>query len=126
MKRTDPRRDGQIPSVDRRASAHGEPTISLLLEAQQKQQLEQGPSDEMPRVPEALRSGLPRYAGQGLCFRDPECRAASSMVTGHQQPDPRVGRPGRESDPVHFLRERQTSSPRALLMNGRLERNIDW
>jgi len=23
------------------------------------------------------------------------------MVTGHQQPDPRVGRPGRESNPVH-------------------------
>jgi hypothetical protein len=30
----------------------------------------------------------------------PECRAAVSMVTGHQQPDPRVGRPGRESNPM--------------------------
>jgi hypothetical protein len=25
------------------------------------------------------------------------------MVTGHQQPDPRVGRPGRESNPVCSL-----------------------
>ena len=31
---------------------------------------------------------------------DPECRAALSMVTSHQQPDPRVGHPGRESNPV--------------------------
>jgi hypothetical protein len=33
----------------------------------------------------------------------PECRAAVAMVTGHQQPDPRVGRPGRESNPVISL-----------------------
>jgi hypothetical protein len=31
-------------------------------------------------------------------MRHPECLAASSIVTGHQQPDPRVGRPGRESN----------------------------
>jgi len=31
----------------------------------------------------------------------PLSRAAESMVTGHQQPDPRVWRPGRESNPVH-------------------------
>jgi len=33
----------------------------------------------------------------------PECRAAVAMVTGHQQPDPRAGRPGRESNPVLVL-----------------------
>jgi hypothetical protein len=31
----------------------------------------------------------------------PQRRAAVSMVTSHLQPDPRVGRPGRESNPVH-------------------------
>ena len=33
----------------------------------------------------------------------PECRAAVAMVTGHQQSDPRVGRPGRESNPMLVL-----------------------
>jgi hypothetical protein len=37
---------------------------------------------------------------QRLRRNHPECRAAFPMVTGHQQPDPRVGRPGRESNPV--------------------------
>jgi len=31
----------------------------------------------------------------------PQGRAAVSMVTSHQQPNPRVGRPSRESNPVH-------------------------
>ena len=33
----------------------------------------------------------------------PQGRAAVSMVTSHQQPNPRVGRPSRESNPVHGL-----------------------
>jgi hypothetical protein len=41
-----------------------------------------------------------RRADVHLC---PECRAAVAMVTGHQQPDPRVGRPGRESNPMLVL-----------------------
>jgi hypothetical protein len=28
------------------------------------------------------------------------------MVTSHQQPNPRVGRPGRESNPVQFRSQR--------------------
>jgi hypothetical protein len=44
-------------------------------------------------------AALSPFAGlmRTLC---PECRAAVAMVTGQQQPDPRVGRPGRESNPV--------------------------
>jgi hypothetical protein len=57
----------------------------------------------------------------------PECRAGLSMVTGHQQPDPRAGRPGRGSNPVSPRSHRchpvvsgaQSSRPRALPRNGR-------
>jgi hypothetical protein len=35
----------------------------------------------------------------------PERRAAVAMVTGHQQPDPRVGCPGRESNSDNALRD---------------------
>ena len=41
-------------------------------------------------------------AGYEPACECPVCRAAISMVTGHEQRDPRAGRPGRESNPVHL------------------------
>jgi hypothetical protein len=38
---------------------------------------------------------------------DPESQAAISMLTRHQQPNPRVARPGRESNPVHSLSQKE-------------------
>jgi hypothetical protein len=46
--------------------------------------------------------GAAPYAGL-MRTSYPEGRAAAAMVTGHQQPDLRVGRPGRESNPVLVL-----------------------
>ena len=72
-------------------------------------------------------SDVPVTEKQAAAFRGPgrphggypECRAAVSMVTGHQQSDSRVGRRGRESRCTLVVKERQTSSPRTLRMNGR-------
>jgi hypothetical protein len=52
-----------------------------------------------------ISCNMRRYAPNAGLMRTlyPECRAAVAMVTGHQQPDPRVGRPGRELNPVLVL-----------------------
>jgi hypothetical protein len=40
---------------------------------------------------------------------EPQSRAAVSVVTGHRQPDPRVGRSGWESNPVRSLRRTEAA-----------------
>lgn len=44
-------------------------------------------------------------AGTERCH--PKDRAAFFVVTSHWQPDPRVVRPGRESNPVHLLSQKR-------------------
>jgi len=49
----------------------------------------------------------------------PPSRTAESMVTNHQQPDSRVGRPGRESNPVHsFSRNEAVVQTQGAVENG--------
>jgi len=66
-----------------------------------------------------------QFVGRGPSV--PQCRAAVSIVTGHQQPYPRVRRPGWESNPVRTPSQKDAVIPTQGASENRLRnRDIDW